>query len=390
MQRSTDRVLTTHVGSLARPEPLLDTMREKEHGRPYDTDQFAHQVTAAVADVVAKQRETGIDVVTDGEMGKVSFATYVQSRLGGFEPAASSGERLLPPSWQVEIDAFPEYYEGYLGKYSKTVAPMVTVACTGPVSYTGQEELRTDIENLHKALAGVSGVTEAFMPSTSPRGFGRNEYYGSEREYYEAVAEALREEYLAIVDAGFLLQVDDPWLIEILADPAMEPAERERTAREHAEIVNHALRGIPTEKIRLHTCYGLNHGPRVHDITMAEVAPFMLGITAGAYSFEVANPRHMHEWKIWADPQLRARLADAVLIPGLLGHAQNYVEHPELIADMIEQYASLIGRENIVAGADCGFSSRASYSPEVHPTVVWEKFRALAEGAALATHRLWR
>jgi 5-methyltetrahydropteroyltriglutamate--homocysteine methyltransferase len=382
MQRSTDRVLTTHVGSLARPEPLLDTMREKEHGRPYDADLFARQVTEAVAEVVAKQRETGIDVVTDGEMGKVSFATYVQSRLGGFEPAASSGERLLPPSWQVEIDAFPEYYEGYLGKYSKTVAPMVTVACTGPVSYTGQE-------NLHKALAGVSGVTEAFMPSTSPRGFGRNEYYGSEREYYEAVAEALREEYLAIVDAGFLLQIDDPWLIEILADPSREPAERERTAREHAEIVNHALRGIPTEKIRLHTCYGLNHGPRVHDITMTEVAPFMLGITAGAYSFEVANPRHMHEWKIWADPQLRERLGDAVLIPGLLGHAQNYVEHPELVADMIEQYASLIGRENIVAGADCGFSSRASYSPEVHPTVVWEKFRALAEGAALATRRLW-
>ena len=389
MQRSTDRVLTTHVGSLARPEPLLDTMREKEHGRPYDADLFARQVTEAVADVVAKQRETGIDVVTDGEMGKVSFATYVQSRLGGFEPAASSGERLLPPSWQVEIDAFPEYYEGYLGKYSKTVAPMVTVACTGPVSYTGQDELRTDIENLHKALAGVSGVTEAFMPSTSPRGFGRNEYYGSEREYYEAVAEALREEYLAIVDAGFLLQIDDPWLIEILADPSLEPAERERTAREHAEIVNHALRGIPTEKVRLHTCYGLNHGPRVHDVTMREVAPYMLGIEAGAYSFEVANPRHMHEWKIWTDPQLRERLGDAVLIPGLLGHAQNYVEHPELIADMIEQYASLIGRENIVAGADCGFSSRASYSPEVHPTVVWEKFRALAEGAALATRRLW-
>jgi 5-methyltetrahydropteroyltriglutamate--homocysteine methyltransferase len=389
MQRSTDRVLTTHVGSLARPEPLLDTMREKEHGRPYDADLFARQVTDAVAEVVAKQREVGIDVVTDGEMGKVSFATYIQRRLGGFEPA-SSGERLLPPSWQLEIDAFPEYYDGYLGKYSKTVAPMVSVACTGPVSYIGHDELQTDIANLHKAVAGVSGVVETFMPSTSPRGFGRNAYYATDREYYEAVGEALREEYLAIIEAGFLLQIDDPWLIEILSDPTLEPAERDRTAREHAEIVNHSLRGVPTERIRLHTCYGLNHGPRVHDISMGEVAPYMLGIQAGGYSFEVANPRHMHEWKVWEDPAVRNALPDgAVLIPGLLGHAQNYVEHPELIADMIGWYASCVGRENVIASADCGFSSRASYAPEVHPSVVWEKFRALSEGAAIATSRLW-
>ena len=384
MQRSTDRILTTHVGSLARPEALLDTMREKEHGRPYDADLFARQVTDAVADIVARQREAGIDVVTDGEMGKVSFATYVQRRLDGFAP--DSGQRLLPPSWQVEIDAFPEYYEAYLGKYTKTVAPMQTVACVGPVRYTGHDELATDLANLHKALAGVSGAVEAFMPSTSPRGFGRNEYYATDREYYEAVGEALREEYLAIVDADFVLQVDDPWLIEILSDPSGTPAERDRTATEHAEIVNHALRGIPTEKIRLHTCYGLNHGPRIHDIAMGDVAPYMLAIHAGGYSFEVANPRHMHEWKIWQDLPLPE---GAVLIPGLLGHAQNYVEHPELIADMIGWYASCVGRENVIAGADCGFSSRASYSPEVHPSVVWEKFRALSHGAAIATARLW-
>ena len=383
MQRSTDRVLTTHVGSLARPEALLDTMREKEHGRPYDAADFARQVTEAVADVVRRQVEAGIDVVTDGEMGKVSFATYVQDRLAGFSPG--SGEKLLPPSWQTEIDAFPDYYAAYLGKYTKTVAPMVTVACTGPVSYTGHEQLQTDIANLRDAVGQVS-VVETFMPSTSPRGFGRNEYYATEREYYEAVGEALRTEYLAITEAGFLLQVDDPWLIEILSDPSLSSAERDHTAREHAEIVNHSLRGIPRDRIRLHTCYGLNHGPRVHDVTMRAVAPYMLGIEAGAYSFEVANPRHMHEWRIWADIALPD---EAVLIPGLLGHAQNYVEHPELIADMIEQYASLVGRERVIAGADCGFSSRASYEPEVHPTVVWEKFRALSEGAALATKRLW-
>ena len=384
MRRSTDRILTTHVGSLARPEPLLDTMTEKEHGRPYDVELFAGQVREAVADVVRRQAAAGLDVVTDGEMGKVSFATYIQDRLAGFSP--DSGERLLPPSWQTEIDAFPEYYAEYLGKYRRTVAPMVTVACTGPVSYTGHEQLRVDIDNLTAAVGAVP-VAETFMPSTSPRGFGRNKYYASERAYYEAVGEALREEYLAIVDAGFLLQVDDPWLIEILSDPSLSAEERDHTAREHAEIVNHSLRGIPTDRIRLHTCYGLNHGPRVHDVTMREVAPYMLGIVAGAYSFEVANPRHMHEWRIWADIALPE---GAVLIPGLLGHAQNYVEHPELIADMIESYAGLVGRESIIAGADCGFSSRASYSPEVHPTVVWEKFRALSAGAALATERLWR
>ena len=380
MQRSTERVVTTHVGSLARPETLLDIMREKEHGRPYDADEFARQVTAAVADVVRRQADAGIDVVTDGEMGKVSFVTYVQDRLGGFSP---TDEKVLPPSWQVEIDAFPDYYATYLGKYAKTVAPMTTIACTGPVSYTGHAQLQTDVDNLRAALTEVE-VTEAFLPSTSPRGFGRNEFYASEAEYYEAVGEAMRVEYLGIVDAGFLLQVDDPWIIEILSDPGRSPSERDRTAREHVEIVNHALRGIPTDRIRLHTCYGLNHGPRVHDISMREVAPYMLGVHAGAYSFEVANPRHMHEWKIWADIALPD---GAVLIPGLLGHAQNYVEHPELIADMIGWYASVVGAENVVAGADCGFSSRASYAPEVDAAVVWEKFRALAEGAAIATKR---
>jgi 5-methyltetrahydropteroyltriglutamate--homocysteine methyltransferase len=383
MKTSTHRILTTHVGSIPRPESIKALLRARLEGQTLDKAQLAARIAEAMTDVVRRQAEVGLDVISDGEMGKVSFATYIQRRLDGF--AQDSGERLLPPSWQVEIDAFPEYYEGYLGKYTKTVAPMQSIACVGPVRYTGHDELQTDIANLHKALAGVSGVVEAFMPSTSPRGFGRNEYYASEREYYEAVGEALREEYLAIVDAGLLLQVDDPWLIEILSDPSLDAAERDRTAREHAEIVNHSLRGIPTDRIRLHTCYGLNHGPRIHDIGMGEVAPYMLGIQAGAYSFEVANPRHMHEWKIWQDLPLPD---GAVLIPGLLGHAQNYVEHPELIADMIGWYASCVGRENVVAGADCGFSSRASYSPEVHPSVVWEKFRALAQGAAIATQRL--
>ena len=267
MQRSTERILTTHVGSLARPPGLLEMMREREHGRPYDPAALDALITEAVADVVTRQANAGLDVVTDGEQGKVSFLTYVKERLAGFDQV--EGETLLPPSWQREIDDFPEYYRGYMSKYSSTVAPMRVMVCTGPVGYTGQAALAADVANLRAALADeqVAGkVTEAFLPSTSPSGFGRNEYYPTEHDYLVAVAEAMRSEYLAIVEAGFLLQVDDPWLIEILTDDGhSDPAERRRRAQEHVEVLNHALRGIPTEKIRLHTCYGLNHGPRLND-----------------------------------------------------------------------------------------------------------------------------
>jgi 5-methyltetrahydropteroyltriglutamate--homocysteine methyltransferase len=388
MQRSTERILSTHVGSLARPHDLLEMMREKEHDRPYDPARFAGLISEAVLDVVRRQAAAGLDVVTDGEQGKVSFLTYVKERLAGFDQV--EGETLLPPSWQREIDDFPEYYHSYMSKYSSAVAPMRVMVCTGPVAYSGQQALATDIANLRAALADrdVAGaVTEAFLPSTSPSGFGRNDYYATEQDYLTAVAEAMREEYLGIVDAGFLLQIDDPWLIEILTDDGhSDPAERRRRAAEHVEALNHALRGIPEDRIRLHTCYGLNHGPRLNDIALAEVAPVMLEINAGAYSFEVANPRHQHEWRIWADQKLPD---GKILLPGLLGHATNYVEHPELIADTICAYAGLVGRENVIASADCGFSSRASFAPEVHPTVVWAKFAALAEGAAIATKRLW-
>jgi 5-methyltetrahydropteroyltriglutamate--homocysteine methyltransferase len=383
MKRSTDRILTTHVGSLARPTDLLDTMKEKENGRPYDHALFDRQVTDAVADRVRLQVENGIDIVTDGEMSKVSFLGYVKDRLGGYE--VDSGETRLAPSWQKEVDDFPDYYADYFKKYSSTVSPLRRIICKGPISYVGQELLQTDIDNLKAAVAPYD-VADVFMPSSGPSGFGRNEYYATYEEYLGAVAEAMREEYLAIVAAGFILQVDDPYLIGMLSDPTMEQDERERAAWGHVEALNHALRGIPTEQVRHHTCYGLNHGPRMTDIPLIAAVPFMLAINAGAYSFEVANPRHYHEWRIWED----VKLPDGkILIPGLIGHATNYVEHPELIADYIVKYAGLVGRENLIAGADCGFSSRASYAPEVHPTVVWPKFRALADGAALATKQLW-
>jgi 5-methyltetrahydropteroyltriglutamate--homocysteine methyltransferase len=383
MKRSTDRILTTHVGSLARPTELLDTMREKENGRPYDHDLFDRQVRDAVTDRVRRQIEAGIDIVTDGEMSKVSFLGYVKDRLGGFE--VDMGDSRVAPSWQKEVDDFPEYYADYFKKYASTVSPLRRIVCKGPISYVGQELLQTDIENL-QAAASAYDVADVFMPSTGPSGFGRNEYYPSHEEYLHAVAEAMREEYLAIVDAGLILQVDDPFLIDMLSDPSFDKPERERQASVHVEALNHALRGIPSEKIRHHTCYGLNHGPRMNDIPLADAVPFMLAIKAGAHSFEVANPRHYHEWRIWED----FKLPDGkILIPGLIGHATNYVEHPELIADYILKYAGLVGRENVIAGADCGFSSRATYAPEVHPTVVWPKFRALAEGAALASKQLW-
>jgi 5-methyltetrahydropteroyltriglutamate--homocysteine methyltransferase len=383
MKTSTDRILTTHVGSLSRPTELLDTMKEKENGRPYDPAVFDRQVTDAVADRVRRQFESGIDIVADGEMSKVSFLGYVKDRLAGFE--ADMGPSTMAPSWQAEFDQFPEYYTEYFKKYSSTVAPLRRIICKGPISYVGHELLQTDIANLKAAVEGL-GVTEVFMPSSGPSGFGRNGYYDNDEDYLGAVAEAMREEYVGIVDAGFVLQVDDPWLIDTLSDPARTVEERDRAANAHVDAVNHALRDIPTDRVRHHTCYGLNHGPRLTDIALRDAVPYMLRINAGAYSFEVANPRHMHEYRIWEDVKLPD---DKVLIPGLIGHANNYVEHPELIAEYIVRYANLVGRERVIAGADCGFSSRASYAPEVHPTVVWPKFAALAEGAALASKQLW-
>jgi 5-methyltetrahydropteroyltriglutamate--homocysteine methyltransferase len=381
--RSNEQIVTTHVGSLARPHALLELMREKENDRPYDEAAYDEQVTAAVADVVRQQRAAGIDVVTDGEMSKVSFVSYIERRLGGLE--ARPGTSTMPRSWQLEVNEFPGYYEQYFKKYSSAVAPLRVPVCTGPVTYEGHAELQADIANLRAALKATPAA-EAFLPSTSPAILAENEHYPSDREFFDAVAETLREEWKAIVDAGFVLQIDDPWMIEMLTDDTVEATERVRRTHEHIERINHALRGIPEDRVRLHTCYGLNHGPRVHDLPFGDVVDFMLAVNAGGYSFEVANPRHMHEWRVWRE----AKLPDGkVLMPGLISHATAFVEHPELIADSIETYAGLVGRENVVASADCGYSSRASFQPEVHPSVVWAKFRALSEGARIASERLW-
>jgi 5-methyltetrahydropteroyltriglutamate--homocysteine methyltransferase len=384
MTRSTDRILTTHCGSLARPHDLLNVMKAKVAGRPYDRDAYARGVRVAVAEVVRKQIESGIDIPTDGEQGKAGFYAYVSERLAGFEPKPGAS----PPDWAAEVAAFPEYYEEYFSHamLGGSITGGVRLRCTGPVSYRGHEALRRDIDNLKAALAGLTPAA-VFMPAVSPSGVGTNEYYRTEEEYMHAVAEAMHAEYRGIVDAGFIVQIDDPFLTDLHSGSALSPAERQKTAAMYVEAVNHGLRGIPPDKVRFHTCYGINEGPRVHDAPLRDILTFMLKVNAGAYSFEAANARHEHEYHVFEQVKLPEGKA---LIPGVITHASNIVEHPELIAERIVRFARLVGRENVIAGSDCGFSSQATYRPEVHPTVVWAKFQAMAEGARLATTQLWR
>jgi 5-methyltetrahydropteroyltriglutamate--homocysteine methyltransferase len=286
----------------------------------------------------------------------------------------------------AEVSAFPEYYAQYFKQamLGGTVAPVVPMVCTGPVKYRGEAALAQDIANL-KAATVASRAAGVFMPAVAPSGVGANEYYRSEEEYFHAVAAALRTEYKAIVDAGFTLQIDDPFLSELFADEEYDMKGRRARARMYVEALNESLRGIAQEKVRFHTCYGINEGPRIHEAGLADVIDALLAVNAGAYSFEAANPRHEHEYHLWET----VKLADGKkLIPGVITHASNIVEHPELIAERLLRYTNLVGSENVIAGADCGFSSQATYTTEVHPTVVWAKFQAMRDGARLASSKL--
>jgi 5-methyltetrahydropteroyltriglutamate--homocysteine methyltransferase len=383
MKRSSTRILTTHCGSLPRPAALLDMMKAAATGAAYDREAYAGQIRGAVADVVRRQADSGIDIVTDGEQGKPGFFAYVRERLSGFEPRPGAEF----PRFLEEYEAFPEYYKEYSAQAMTggAIAPIVPLVCTGPIRYVGQDALRRDIENLKAAVQEVE-VEEVFMPSVAPSGAGFNEYYASEEEYFHAVGEALRTEYLGIVDAGFVLQIDDPFLTETHGRESLSAADRQKTADMFVESLNHALRGIPPDRVRFHTCYGINEGPRIHEAALRDVLPSMLRINAGAYSFEAANARHEHEYHVWENIKLPE---GKLVIPGVITHASNIVEHPELIAERIVRFARLVGRENVIAGADCGFSSQASYHTEVHPTVVYKKFEAMAEGARLASAHLW-
>jgi 5-methyltetrahydropteroyltriglutamate--homocysteine methyltransferase len=389
MKRSTDRILTTHCGSLARPKDLLETMTAKLAGRPYDKQAYVERIRSAVTECVKQQVEAGIDVVSDGEQGKDSFFAYIRDRVTGFDARPQVMGASSSRSWSREVETFREYYDVYyFGHRQKSrVGPDLTLVCTGPVTYTGLEAVRADIENLKAALKEAPAV-EAFMPAYAPRGLGGNEYYKSEEEYLFAVADAMREEYREIVNAGLILQIDDPGLTGFYSRDSSQPLEEQRKGAEmYVEALNHSLQDIPPDRVRFHTCYGINEGPRVFDVPLRDYIAVMFKIRAGAFSFEAANPRHEHEYHVFEDVKLPDGI---VLIPGVISHTTNVVEHPELIAERIVRYAKLVGRENVIAGADCGFSSQATFQPDVHPKVVWAKFEALAEGARLATQQLWR
>jgi 5-methyltetrahydropteroyltriglutamate--homocysteine methyltransferase len=391
VKRSTERILTTHVGSLPRPKPLLDKMRDGERGPDMDS-----AVAQAVGAAVGQQAAHGVDVVTDGEQGKTGFFAYIGERLTGFEPRPN----LKAHQWTAEVSSFPEYYAAYFER-AMTGGSVVTpepLVCVGPVTYRGQAAIARQIADLRAALAALADQpqppAEAFIPATAPSGLGimtggadvANEHYPSYQEYLFAVADALAEEYRAIVDAGFLLQVDDPALTDTLSDSALDPQTVAERVELFVEATNRALRGIPEDRVRYHTCYGINEGPRVHDVPLADVIPLMLKVQATGLSFEAANARHEHEYHAWETVKLPG---DRVLLPGVITHASNIVEHPELIAERLGRYARIVGRENVIASTDCGFSSQATYRPEVDPTVMWAKFDAMRDGAALASGQLW-
>jgi 5-methyltetrahydropteroyltriglutamate--homocysteine methyltransferase len=341
-----------------------------------------------VAEIVRKQVEAGLDIVADGEMSKVGFIPYINDRLNGFAPTdhAPGGSY-----WGRSRDAqaFPDYYD-WVEKQPGTAGNVGATrwSCCGPVSYKGQRDFQTDVDNLRAALQGQTYV-EAFMPAVSPGNVEEweiNEYYKTEEEYLHAIAEALRQEYKAIVDAGLLLQVDDPQLATYyILHPEKTVNECRRWAEIRVEVLNHALRDIPREKIRYHTCYSINMGPRVHDMELKDIVDVMLKVKAGAFSFEASNPRHEHEWAVWQTVKVPD---DVVLIPGVVTHSTTLVEHPELVAQRIGRFAGIVGRERVIAGADCGFASFAT-SHEMHASIVWAKLKSLVDGARIASKALW-
>jgi 5-methyltetrahydropteroyltriglutamate--homocysteine methyltransferase len=385
IQNNVGRIQTTHIGSLPRPHDLLDVMKAKFAKQPYDEKAYQERLSKAVADCVRKQVDCGIDFVTDGEFSKPGFFTYVQERLEGFE--ARPNQKLI--LFQKEVSSFPEYYAEYFKQamMGGAILPITPVVCVGPVKYRGDKLLQIDIQNV-KAAAKAAGVPEnkTFLPATAPSGVGVNEYYKSEEEYFFALAAELNKEYRAIVAAGLLVQVDDPFLPDIFVEPGLDDTQIKRRAQIYVDAINLALGGIPAEKVRFHTCYGINEGPRLYEASLADIIQYVLQINAGSYSFEAANPRHEHEYHLFESVKVPE---GKVLCPGVITHASNIVEHPELIAERLLRFAKLVGRDNVMAGADCGFSSQALYRTEVHETVVWEKFKAMREGADIASKKLW-
>jgi 5-methyltetrahydropteroyltriglutamate--homocysteine methyltransferase len=388
MKRSTERILTTHVGSLIRPQALQDFLRAKQAGRPFDQGTYAKCLSDAVAEVVRQQAQAGVDVVSDGEFGKsISWSQYVLERLSGFErrpvkpggnPFQRGADRERFAAFYAELDAHEE------------IATRTDSVCVAPITYTGQAELQRDIDNFKAALEGVK-VEEAFLPVAAPASVipdRKNEYYKSDEDCLVAIGEAMRTEYKMIVDAGFVLQLDDA-RAAVTYDRMVPPGsfgDYRKWVAMHMEVLNHAIAGLPPERIRYHVCWGSWPGPHTTDVPLKDIIDLILSVRVGAYVIEGANPRHEHEWKVWQDVKLPE---GRVLIPGVISHATNVVEHPELVAERIGRYARLLGRENVLAGTDCGFAQGPFYR-RVHPSIMWAKLEALAEGARIATKELWR
>ncbi len=382
MQRSQERILTTHVGSIARPKSMLD-MASLRSGPPQDPVRYAQVVRESVAEVVRRQVASGIDIVNDGEYGKSSWANYVIERLNGFE--AQRGKP-APLDWLGrDRERFPELVEKEFGT---TPGSIIVYLCNAAIEYRDAGPIERDCANLRAALQGQN-ATEAFITAVAPASAvfnGVNEFYPNERDYIFALADALRQEYLRIVQAGFVVQVDDAVLANMYDHLVQQSPQHYRSWAElRVEALNHALRGIPEDRVRYHVCFGSWHLPHISDAPLEEFVDLVLRVRAGAYSLEAANPRHEHEWRVWDKVKLPA---GKILIPGVITHHILTVEHPQVIADRIVRFAKRVGRENVIAGADCGFA-QVDHIQRVHPSVMWAKFEALAEGARLATRELW-
>ena len=387
MKRSTDRILTTHVGSLIRPARLQELLRAKQAGKPYHQAAYESCLKASVAQVVRKQAEVGVDVVSDGEFGKsISWSQYVLERLSGFErrpvkPGAN------PFTRGVDRERFAEFYAELDAR--EGVATTVEAVCVGPIAYIGEAELKRDIANFKAALKDI-GVAEAFLPVAAPASVipdRKNEYYKSEEDLIRAIGAAMRTEYRMIIDAGFVLQLDDA-RAAVTSDRMVPPAsfsDYRKWLALQVDVLNEAIAGLPADRIRYHVCWGSWPGPHSSDVALKDIVDLILCMKVGAYVIEGANPRHEHEWRVWETAKLPP---DRLLIPGVIIHATNVVEHPELVAERIVRIARLIGRENLLAGTDCGFA-QGPFHRRVHPSIMWAKLDALVQGARLASSQLW-
>jgi 5-methyltetrahydropteroyltriglutamate--homocysteine methyltransferase len=389
MKRSTDRILTTHAGRLNGPKDYTEAAQKLQRGESTDYEAILPLVRESMVGVLKQQTEAGIDVVSDGELGKIGFGlAYYGKRLTGLASRpVQPGEAAIMSGNTGERIEFAEFYEQLrFGGGAAANRPAQRAICNGPISFIGQDLVKADIEIFKSALAGAGlEVEDAFMCVLAPgwlEHFFYNEYYPDDEAYLFALADAINVEYKAVVDAGFILQLDDPGLPDtydmIVPNPSIE--EYRKFAQVRIDAMNRALAGIPEDRVRYHICWGSWHGPHTHDLPLKHVVDLMLQVKAQAYSVEAANPRHEHEWKVWRDVKLPA---GKILIPGVVSHASNVVEHPELVADRIIQYAELVGKENVIAGTDCGMGNR------VHPQIGWAKLKALSEGAAMASKQLW-